>query len=82
MRGCEFVLAQRYIEPPYILKVYFPNVEGINGLESMIAGVATESLGPGLEIKRAPTGEDPLSVMYRLRIWGTLTVFATVLPPE
>jgi hypothetical protein len=80
-RGCEYVFAERYIEEPYALEIWFPNPQGIEGAEAVLAGGTEDTLGLGLTIKRRVPHEDPLTVFYGFHIWGTLKVYATILPP-
>ena len=37
-------------------------------------------LGPGLRIRRRGAQDDPLSVLYELVIWDTITAYASILP--
>jgi hypothetical protein len=82
VRGCEYCFAERYIEQPYELEVHFPNGEGIEEMDAVLSTGTTETLGPGLVIKRTAAREDEKSVLYGFRIWGTLRVYATIVPPE
>lgn len=83
IRACEYKLGRdRYIEPPYELQVFFPVQEGIDNMRGYLANAEATELGPGLEIRRGAAGDDPLTVLYRLHIWGALTTFGSVLRPE
>jgi hypothetical protein len=37
-------------------------------------------LGPGLRIRRGSPQDDPMSALYELVMWDTLTVYASILP--
>jgi hypothetical protein len=39
-------------------------------------------LGPGLRIRRGGAHDDSLAALYELVMWDTLTVYASILPPE
>jgi len=83
VRGCEFKLGvERYIDPPYELKAFFPVQEGIDEMRGYLVNAEVTELGPGLEIRRRAAADDPLTVLYRLQIWGTLTTFGSILKPE
>jgi hypothetical protein len=83
VRGCEFKLGvERYIEPPYELQTFFPVQKGIDEMRGYLVNAEVTELGPGLEIRRRAAADDPLTVLYRLRIWGTLTTFGSILRAE
>jgi hypothetical protein len=83
VRGCEFwLLDGRIIDPPYKLDVYMVHPEEIPGIVRMFDSINAVTLGPGFRVRRAAVREDPLSAMYQVEIWGTWTLYFTVLPPE
>jgi hypothetical protein len=83
VRGCEFwFLDGRIIDPPYKLDVYMVHPEEIPGIVRMFDSINAVTLGPGFRVRRAAVREDPLSAMYQVEIWGTWTLYFTVLPPE
>jgi hypothetical protein len=82
VRGCEYWLAGgRIIEPPYEINVFYPTSTpaDVNNLMAAFA-FGPVHLGPGLKIRRGAAHDDPLSVIYELVIWDTLTVYASILP--
>lgn len=82
-RGCEFRIGnERYVEPPYTLEALFPTQEGIDQIRLLMDEVPPLDLGPGLHIARRVDERDPLTVLYRLILWGTLTSFAAISRPE
>jgi hypothetical protein len=83
IRACEHKLgSDRYIEPPYELQVFFPVQEGIDEMRGYLANAEVTELGPDLEIRRRAAADDPLTVLYRLHIWGALTTFGSILRPD
>jgi hypothetical protein len=41
-----------------------------------------EHLGPGFQIRRVAPRDDPKAVMYKIDIWGTWTIYASMIIPE
>lgn len=86
LRGCEYKLNKNaYIEEPYQLKVYFAHDAAIPDVTAFIekkCGVTT--LGPGFEVRRgeSPPEEAAHIVFYRVTIWGTLKIYATIARDE
>jgi hypothetical protein len=84
VRGCEYWLAGgRIVEPPYEITVILPTEtpELVNQVMAAFAMGAVH-LGPGLRIRRGSAHDDPLSALYELVIWETMTVYTSILPPE
>lgn len=84
VRGCEYWLAGgRIIGNPYEVEVFFPS-ETPELVDKVMATFAfgPVHLGPGLRIRRGGAQDDPLSAMYELVMWETMTVYASILPPE
>lgn len=83
VRGCEYWLSGgRIIEPPYDIEVFFPT-ETPEDVSKLMAAFALGPvfLGPGLRIRRGGAQDDPLSVLYELVIWDTITAYASILSP-
>lgn len=81
VRGLEHHVAGRYIEPPYILEVFFID----DGAAERLAGgfaPPSEHLGPGFQVQRASAHDDQGHVLYRIKIWGTLLVHGSIIIPE
>ncbi|HXJ06782.1 MAG TPA: DUF2934 domain-containing protein [Candidatus Acidoferrum sp.] len=84
VRGCEYWLAGgRIVDPPYEIEVVFPS-ETTELVDKIMAAFAfgPVHLGPGLRIRRGGAQDDPLSLLYELVMWETMTVYASILPPE
>jgi Protein of unknown function (DUF2934) len=84
VRGCEYWLAGgRIVEPPYEIEVFFPTEtpELVGQLLTAFA-LGPVHLGPGLRIRRGGAHDDSLTALYELVMWDTLTVYASILPPE
>jgi len=39
-------------------------------------------LGPGFTVRRAVAHDDPNTVLYKIDIWGTWTIYASILQRE
>lgn len=84
VRGCEYWLAGgRIVEPPYEITIIFPTEtpEFVAGVMAAFA-MGPVHLGPGLRIRRGSAHDDPRATLYELVIWETMTVYASILPPE
>ncbi len=84
VRGCEYWLAAgRIVEPPYEIEVFFPT-ETPELVSQLLAAFALGPvyLGPGLRIRRGGAHDDSLTALYELVMWDTLTVYASIPPPE
>ncbi len=78
LRGLEYWQAGRYMEPPYRHNVYLIPEEAESQLPE--SGNISEHLGPGFVVER---GEgDGGQVLYRMRIWSSLTVYGAVLADD
>jgi hypothetical protein len=80
VRGLEYHLAGRYVEPPYELDVFFVEDEAAKELPLKF-GEPTLYLGPGFRVQRAPAHDDPAAVLYRIRIWDAMTAHGVIMIP-
>jgi len=83
VRGCEYRLASRVIEEPYVVKVYFVHSENVPELvvrAFQTAGAQTTQLGPGFRVTRVTAHDEPNSAIYKIIIWKTLVIYASILP--
>jgi hypothetical protein len=81
IRGCEYKLNNEgYIEKPYRLKIYFVYDKGIEDVTALLDSLPATHLGPGFEVRRgqSPLEEGVQIVLYRVVIWGTLKIYATI----
>lgn len=81
VRGCEYKLNDaRYIERPYRLKIYFVHDKGSEDIRALFNSLPATTLGPGFEIRRgqSPAEEGVNIVLYRITVWGTLTIYAAI----
>ena len=81
VRGLEHHVSDRYVEPPYVLDVFFIDDEAAQKLATGF-GPPTLYLGPGFRVQRAIARDDPGHTLYRIRIWDTLLVHGSVIIPE
>lgn len=77
--GCEYILGKkRYIEYPYDIEIYNGTVT--NKFDELTNTLPfTNNAGPGFNIKRVTSTEDPLTVIYEIIIWGDKKILAIVL---
>lgn len=80
VRGLEHHVADRYVEPPYVLDVFFIGNEAAEQLARRF-GPPSQYLGPGFEVQRAPAQDDRGHVLYRIKIWDTLLVHGSIIIP-
>jgi hypothetical protein len=80
VRGCEYVLGKgRIIENPYAIGVHFAGEEKIGDVIRLFDRLGAVHLGPGFRVKRAIAHDDPNAVLYKIDIWGTWTIYASIL---
>lgn len=85
VRGCEFVLAKRIIDEPYRVGIYFVHEHNVPDQVVRVfidPNAHKTELGPGFQVTRAAAHDEPGTVVYRIDIWRTLTIYASVLPKE
>jgi hypothetical protein len=81
VRGCEYVLGgERLIEEPYELSIYFAHEHKIQDVLRIFNRFGSVQLGPGFAVRRAAAHDDPKSVLYKIDIWGTWTIYASIIP--
>ena len=81
LRGCEYKLNhKKYIEKPYLLKIYFAHDMAISDVTAFFEKMGRTTLGPGFDVRRgeSPPEEEGHIVLYRIIIWGTLKIYATI----
>ncbi len=78
VRGLEFKLAGRYIEPPLSLKTFIVPVERVHEWDDVFEKTTELQFGPGFKVFRAVPNASDVIVMYRIVIWETLTVHVAV----
>ncbi|MGO8718219.1 MAG: hypothetical protein ACLQMO_03240 [Acidobacteriaceae bacterium] len=83
VRGCEYVLAGRIVEKPYDIGIYFVHEHDVpDQVAQAFEGpsASTTHLGPGFSVTRAAAHDEPEAVIYKIIVWGTLVLYATILP--
>jgi hypothetical protein len=78
VRGLEFKLAGRYIEPPLSLRCFVVPPEKIHVLDYVFEKNTELEFGPGLKVIRAVPTDNQVIAMYRIIIWDVLTVDVAV----
>lgn len=79
IRGCEYVLCQkRIVEDPYALKIYFAEAAKIQDVLKIFDHFGPVHIGPGFQVRRAAAHDDPNLAMYKIDVWATLTIYATI----
>ena len=79
VRGMEYVIRQRYVEPPYRISTFFIEADAAQVIgRTVLSGAQTEHFGPGLRIRRREAVDDPNVVIYEIMIWQTLIVHCVV----
>jgi hypothetical protein len=79
VRGCEYVLAeQRIVEPPYVEQVYFVEASKIQDVLRHFGAFGPTHVGPGFRVTRAAAHDEPLTVMYKIDVWDSWTIFGVI----
>jgi hypothetical protein len=74
VRGLEFKLVGRYIEPPLSLKTFIVPSEKLHVLDDIFESATELEFGPGFKIRRAIPDDADIIAMYRITMWKTLTI--------
>jgi len=77
IRGVEYKLGKRYIEPPYKLKIYHI-FEEPKEIQKVLKYSVITSLGPGFRVERVVSSNQTSPVLYKTTIWGTLISYASI----
>ena len=80
VRGCEWKIAERLVEPPYTVRVHFVHEHDVpDGIWKIVEKSAkTYSIGSYFRVQRAVAGDEPLTVFYRIEFWGSVRVYAFI----
>jgi hypothetical protein len=80
VRGSEYQIAKRYVEPPYTVQVHFVHEGDVpDGIWKIVEKFAVSyEIGPVFRVKRATTHDEPLVVFYRIDFWGHVVVYAFI----
>jgi hypothetical protein len=81
VRRCEYKLNNgAYVDEPLEVKIYFVHDQGSEDLTALFDRLPATRLGPGFEVRRgqSPPEEGIHIVLYRIAIWGTLKIYATI----
>jgi hypothetical protein len=76
VRGCEYKLRRRFLEPPYGIRTSV--IETGEVPEAYAAKSEVFDFGPGCSIRRLFAIEDPNVVLYWISVWNALHLHATV----
>jgi len=83
VRGCEYVLGNgRIIEEPLTLAIYFAEERNVDQVVRLFNGFGPIHLGPGFQVRRAEAHDDPNAILYRIDVWGTWTIYASILAEQ
>ena len=81
VRGCEYVLGgKRIIEQPYAVEIYFAHEHEIEDVLRLFDRFGPAQLGPGFSVKRAVAHDERGTALYKIDIWGTWTIYASIMP--
>jgi len=80
VRGCEWKIAKRLVEPPYSVQVHFVHEQDVpDGIWQIVEKSAkTYSIGSYFRVQRAVAHDDPLVVFYRIEFWGNVRAYAFI----
>jgi hypothetical protein len=76
VRGCEYKLKNRYVEPPYAVLTRLEKTAGVPEPFASVGRVF--DFGPGCKIRRISVIEDPNMVCYWILIWDSLHLYVRV----
>jgi hypothetical protein len=82
VRGCEYALANRIVEAPYEVGIYFVHEKDVEGQTARVfesRSAKTTHLGPGFVVTRAEAQDEPNAAMYKIVVWGTIVIYASII---
>lgn len=83
VRGCEYWFSNgRIVDPPYEISIFFAHQADVPDILKVFSGFNSYHFGPGFRVRRGAAHEDPLSAIYEVVIWDSLTFYATILAPD
>jgi hypothetical protein len=83
VRGCEYWFSNgRIVDPPYAIDIYFAHQADVPDVVRMFSAFDAFHLGPGFRVRRGAAHDEPLTAIYEVVIWKSLTFYATILAPE
>jgi hypothetical protein len=84
VRGSEYWLAQgRIIDPTWEITVHLMRPADVpEDVRKLFSLLGTVYLGPGLAIRRAVASDGSNAAIYRMIVWGSVTYYSAILPPE
>lgn len=83
VRGCEYELGDgRIVESPYKLDVYFAHENQVGDVLKVFSPFGPVQQRPGFQVQRAVAHDDPLTVMYRIKVWGAWTIYASIIKDD
>jgi hypothetical protein len=78
VRGLEFKLTGRYIEPPLLLKTFIVPPEELHELDDIFEGTTGLEFGSGFKVLRAiPLSSETIAI-YRITIWNVYIIHVEV----
>lgn len=79
VRGLTFIQDNKFIEPSYSIEHHVLSKEDAKPIQEELDrfGV-THECGPGIRVVRAVVPEDRISALFKIEIWGRLTMYASV----
>jgi hypothetical protein len=70
VRGCEYKLKDRLVEPPYGMRIFVSPSDVVP--EPYASASQVFEFGPGCNVRRLFAREDPNVVLYWISVWNTL----------
>lgn len=78
IKGCEYILGKRVVESPNRVEVYFCKEEQIGFVTDLFEHLPEKYLGPGFQVSRGVSDDDSRITLYRVVIWGSIKVYASI----
>jgi hypothetical protein len=79
VRGCEYWFSNgRIVDAPYEIDIFFAHEADVPDVVRMFSAFGRFHFGPGFRVRRGAVHEDPLSAIYEVVIWDSLTFYATI----
>jgi hypothetical protein len=84
VRGSEYWLGHgRIIDPTWEITIHLMRPADVpQDVSKLFTSLGSVHLGPGLQMRRAAANDGSNALFYKLTLWGSLTYYSAILPPE
>ncbi|MFC0349677.1 HNH endonuclease [Undibacterium danionis] len=83
VRGITYIETEQFIESPYEIDFFaLTDIGAADLIDLLDLYGTTYQRGPGIQIRKLKTTDDPVAAMFSIKFWNTVTMYASVMPRE